>query len=133
MSNFFPLLIEATALFSAAYFSIAFVVGFIQYERELHPVATVPNVDIDMDEVMAIYEAHHKPVITDTVIPFTRPYRKPVCEPINWQLWGLRDLRKASQRSGFGIPADCNGKSLTKPQFVTLYQAALEGAIADAA
>lgn len=130
MQAIFTFAIEAFTVTAFAFFSIAFITGFIQYERELCPV-TVPDVDIDMGELMAGYEAHHRPIITDTVVPFQWPYRRPHCEPIDWTQWGLRDLRKAVQRSGFGIPAERNGRSLTKPQFVALYEAALlEGAIA---
>ena len=108
MQNFLTALIEVFSVASFLFFATAFIVGFVERDRELHPVTTIPDVNIDMDEVMAGYEAHHRLVIEDTVIPFTRPYRKPICEPINWAQWGIRDLRRASQRAAFGVPVEVN-------------------------
>ena len=133
MQNFLTVLIEVFSITAFLFFAIAFVVGFIEHERELHPANAIPDIDIDIEQVMEDYESYHKPQLTDVVVPFTRPYRTPACEPINWQLWGIRDLRRASQRAAFGVPVEVDGKSLTKPQFVALYEAALEVAIADAA
>lgn len=111
MSNFFTLLIEATALFSTVYFSIAFVAGFIRYEQ------SQPT------------QQPEQTAMLDTVVPFARPYRKPACEPINWSLWGVRDLRTASQRSPFGIPArDESGKMFNKAALCDMYTVAMANA-----
>ena len=70
-------------------------------------------------------EEQHQPIITDTVVPFTRPYRKPVEEPIDWSKWSADDLKKASQREPFNIPLRGNKKVLSKPQLIDLYTVAL--------
>ncbi len=70
-------------------------------------------------------EERHQPIITDTVVPFQRPYRKPVCEPIDWSKWSADDLKKASQREPFNIPLRANKKVLSKPQLIDFYTVAL--------
>lgn len=70
-------------------------------------------------------EEQHQPIITDTVVPFQRPYRKPVEEPIDWSKWSADDLKKASQREPFNIPLRANKKVLTKPQLIDFYTVAL--------
>ena len=70
-------------------------------------------------------EENHQSIITDTVVPFQRPYRKPVEEPIDWSKWTADDLKKASQREPFNIPLRVNKKVLSKPQLIDFYTVAL--------
>lgn len=90
----------------------------------------IPDVDIDIEEVLSEYDAYHKPVLEDAVVPFTRPVPAIESAPIDWKLWGVRDLRAASQRAPFDIPArDESGKMFNKAALVEMYDDALHFAV----
>lgn len=81
--------------------------------------------DTKVEESLAPVADAEQSTLTDTVVPFTRPYRKPVEEPIDWSQWSADDLKKASQREPFNIPLRANKKVLSKPQLIDLYTIAL--------
>lgn len=138
MQSVFTFAIEAFTISCFAFFATVFVGGFAQYERDRHICSAnsgtmVPTLDLDIEAELAQMDVHHRPIIEDAVVPFQRPYRKPEIVAIDWSKWDIRDLKKARLRKAFGIPATRHGKSLTKPQFIELYEAALEDSDAIAA
>lgn len=115
MQSFLTVLFETVAVSAFAFFAIAFVTGFATYSNEqtAAPVATVPAAPVE------------PPLSWGKVIPFSRPYRRPACVPINWTLWSADDLKLANQRKPFDIPLRVGKKKLIKAQLVERYTAAL--------
>lgn len=101
MQSFFTFAIEFVFISSVVFFTTAFVVEFIHRDRNSHTV------------------------VNDTVVPFSRPSRKPEAAEMDWQQWSVSDLRKASQRRMFNIPLRVDGKVLTKKQLVDFYTVAM--------
>lgn len=93
---------DLTALTAIYVFGVLFVTGFVA--RHSNPVQPT---ELEPAETEAL------------------PVPPPVIEsaPVDWSLWGVRELRSATLRAAFSIPSRIAGKVPTKAELVRLYEA----------
>lgn len=103
-----------------------------------HPVSqnSEPTVTAEETEIQAVAEGTLRSTVRPAnqsekivIAATTQQPNNPeiVCEPVNWHVWKVKDLRKTALRTLFNIKVRHNGQACRKCELIAQYENAMQG------